>query len=324
MRESDMPDEIITEFKVTYADSRAGRVAVVTMDNGHDYTKPNTFGEGALHSLNAALDELSGQSDVKGLLLTGKQFIFAVGADLNSFEGATPELALEGGRRGHAAFRRIAALPFPTLAAINGACMGGGLEIALHCDYRTLSSAAAALAFPEVFLSILPGWGGTQLTPGLIGGEKALQVIVHNALSNNTVLKPQQAFELGLQHGVVAPSRCSRRSSPARRPSTVQCPPPTGSTTPWPTPGGSPTTRCTAPRARRTWPSTASSTPPGVAISTTATSPRRRRSPSCCRHGRRRPPSTPSTSPSSGCAGSRGSPTRSRGPSASSVSSAPD
>jgi 3-hydroxyacyl-CoA dehydrogenase/enoyl-CoA hydratase/carnithine racemase len=192
-----MAEEIVTEFKVTYADSRGGRIAVVTMDNGHDHTKPNTFGEGALRSLDAALDEVEGQADVKGLLLTGKHFIFAVGADLNSFEGATPELALEGAQRGHAAFRRLADLPFPTLAAINGACMGGGLEIALHCDHRTLSSAAAAIAFPEVFLSILPGWGGTQRTPRLIGGEKALQVIVHNALNNNAVLKPQQAFELG-------------------------------------------------------------------------------------------------------------------------------
>jgi 3-hydroxyacyl-CoA dehydrogenase/enoyl-CoA hydratase/carnithine racemase len=193
-----MADEVVTHFKVTYADSRAGRIAIVTMDNGHDYKKPNTFGEGALRSLHAALDEIEAADDVKGLLLTGKHFIFAVGADLNNFADATTELALEGGRAGHAAFRRIADLPYPTLAAINGACMGGGLEIALHCDYRTLSQAAAALAFPEVFLSILPGWGGTQLTPRLIGGEKALQVIVSNALNNNRVLKPAEAFELGL------------------------------------------------------------------------------------------------------------------------------
>jgi 3-hydroxyacyl-CoA dehydrogenase/enoyl-CoA hydratase/carnithine racemase len=193
-----MADEVVTEFKVTYADSRAGRIAIVTMDNGHDHTRPNTFGEGALASLNRALDEVEGQSDVKGLLLTGKHFIFAVGADLNAFEGATTELAREGGTRGHAAFRRIADLPFPTLAAINGACMGGGLEIALHCDYRTLSEAAAALAFPEVFLSILPGWGGTQVTPRLIGAEHALKAIVHNPLNQNKTMKPAEAFELGL------------------------------------------------------------------------------------------------------------------------------
>jgi len=191
--------ELVTEFKLTFAESpRTGRLAVLTMDNGKDYRKPNTFGEGGLRSLDAALDRLSGESGVKGLLLTGKQFIFAVGADLTAFEGATEELAREGGRRGHEAFGRLRDLPFPTLAAINGACMGGGLEIALHCDVRTLSTAAAVLAFPEVFLSILPAWGGTQLTPRLIGGPRALQVIVGNALENNRTLKPKQAFELGL------------------------------------------------------------------------------------------------------------------------------
>ena len=195
----------VTEFKLTYHESkRAGRLALLTMDNGHDHTKPNTFGAGALRSLDAALTTLEGETDVKGLLLTGKPFIFAVGADLGTFEGADAALARQGGEAGHAVFRRLSALPFPTVAAINGACMGGGLEIALHCDYRTLSDAAAAIAFPEVFLSILPGWGGTQLTPRLIGGPKALQLIVHNALDNNKVLRPRQAFELGLADRLLA------------------------------------------------------------------------------------------------------------------------
>ncbi len=121
-----------------------------------------------------------------------------MGADTSQFQGIAPEQVREGVETGHALFARIQALPFPTLAAINGACMGGGLEIALHCDYRTLSTGAAAIAFPEVFLSILPGWGGTQLTPRLIGGPKALEVIVTNALNQNKMLKPKQAFELGL------------------------------------------------------------------------------------------------------------------------------
>jgi 3-hydroxyacyl-CoA dehydrogenase/enoyl-CoA hydratase/carnithine racemase len=193
-----MADEVITEFKVTYADTRAGRLAVLTMDNGHDHTKPNTFGEGALRSLGAALDEVESQSDVKGLLLTGKHFIFAVGADLNTFsEISSPEEGRLGAEAGHAAFRRIAALPFPTLAAINGACMGGGLEIALHCDYRTMSEAVPVVAFPEVFLSILPGWGGTQLAPRIVGAENALKAIVHNPLNQNKMMRAREAFELG-------------------------------------------------------------------------------------------------------------------------------
>jgi 3-hydroxyacyl-CoA dehydrogenase/enoyl-CoA hydratase/carnithine racemase len=192
-------DDIQTKFKVQYFDSpRAGRLAIVTMDNGHDYTKPNVFGEGALRSLASALEELESADDVKGLLLTGKQFIFAVGADTSQFTGISPELAREGVSMGHELFARIQALPYPTVAAINGACMGGGMEIALHCDARTISSGAQALAFPEVFLSIVPGWAGTQLTPRLIGGAKALEVIVTNALNNNKVLSPKQAFDLGL------------------------------------------------------------------------------------------------------------------------------
>ncbi len=188
----------VTRFKVGYHDSpRAGRLALVTMDNGRDHTRPNTFGAESLASLDAALDELAAQPDVKGLLLTGKPFVFAVGADLGSFTGATAAFAREAAERGHRAFRRLADLPFPTLAAINGACMGGGLEIALHCDARTLSTAAAGIAFPEVFLSIVPAWGGTQLAPRVVGAANALQAIVANALDNNRVMKPAQAFQMG-------------------------------------------------------------------------------------------------------------------------------
>ena len=196
---------MFTQFKVRYFDSaKAGRLAIVTMDNGADHTKPSTFGEEALRSLDEALTQIEGQSDVKGLLLTGKPFIFAVGADLEQAKGtdeATARLAAQGG---HAAFRRLAALPIPTLAAINGATMGGGLEIALHCDYRTISTAAAPIAFPEVFLNILPAWGGTQLTPRLIGASNALTVIVHNAMNNNKVLKAAQVVELGLADRLIA------------------------------------------------------------------------------------------------------------------------
>lgn len=190
--------EVVTDFKLTWFDSPvAGRLAILTMDNGHDYTRPNTFGPGALASLNAAIDQIEAQTDTKGVLLTGKQFIFAVGADLNTFSGATPETTRLGIRFGHEAFARLKNLSVPTVAAINGACMGGGFEIALHCDYRTLSRGAAAIAFPEVFLSIFPAWGGTQLAPVIAGVENALKVIVFNALNQNKMLKPGEAFDMG-------------------------------------------------------------------------------------------------------------------------------
>jgi 3-hydroxyacyl-CoA dehydrogenase/enoyl-CoA hydratase/carnithine racemase len=186
-----------TEFKLTYADRPVGRIAIMTMDNGEDHTKPNVFDGDALASLSAALDELEQHTDLKGLMLTGKPFIFAVGADLRSFNGMDAELAHAAGRMGHGAFARLQGLPFPTLAAINGACMGGGLEIALHCDVRTLSTGAQVVAFPEVFLSIFPAWGGTQLAPRIVGAKNAVETIVVNPLNNNKVMSPKEAFERG-------------------------------------------------------------------------------------------------------------------------------
>ncbi|MDX1620953.1 MAG: 3-hydroxyacyl-CoA dehydrogenase NAD-binding domain-containing protein [Nitriliruptorales bacterium] len=207
-----MADEIFTEFKLQYFDSRVGRLAIITMDNGADHTKPNVFGEKALNSLTETLDELESQDDVKGLLLTGKHFIFAVGADLTEFEGKTEEFARESGEQGHRAFRRIMDLPYPTLAAINGACMGGGLEIALHCDYRTIKATAGPIAFPEVFLSIFPAWGGTQLAPRVVGAKQALEVIVTNALNNNKMMKAPEAFERGFADRMYDPAEFLEKS----------------------------------------------------------------------------------------------------------------
>jgi 3-hydroxyacyl-CoA dehydrogenase/enoyl-CoA hydratase/carnithine racemase len=76
--------------------------------------------------------------------------------------------------------------------------MGGGLELALHCHYRTLAKKAAAIAFPEVFLGLVPGWGGTQLLPQLIGPDAAVKVIIENAMNQNRMLTPKQADELGV------------------------------------------------------------------------------------------------------------------------------
>lgn len=198
MKGGRMAEELITQFKVSYFEHpRAGKIAIMTMDNGADYKKPNTFGAGALASLNEAMDNLD--SDIKGLMLTGKQFIFCVGANLmEAVDIKTKEEAVETGRAGHAAFKRIMDLGVPTLAAINGATMGGGLEIALYCDYRTISTGVTALALPECFLGLVPGWGGTQLVPRLIGPEKALELIVRNPLQNNRMINGKKAFEMGL------------------------------------------------------------------------------------------------------------------------------
>ncbi|MBW2581072.1 MAG: enoyl-CoA hydratase/isomerase family protein, partial [Deltaproteobacteria bacterium] len=191
--------KIVTQFYTHFYNSRVGKIALVTMDNGEDYKKPTTFDEEGLTSLNRALDTIQKEPDVKGFLLTGKHYIFAAGADLTQIPFInTFEQGKAIGQFGHATFKRIMDLPYPTVAAVNGAALGGGLEIALCCDYRTVSKSVTAIAFPECFLGIVPGWGGSTLAPLLIGPEKALELIIFNPLNQNRMIKGFQAFEMGL------------------------------------------------------------------------------------------------------------------------------
>jgi 3-hydroxyacyl-CoA dehydrogenase/enoyl-CoA hydratase/carnithine racemase len=194
-----------TRFELQPVETALGRVALVTMDNGEDWQKPTTFGEAALRSLDDTLGRLETETWV-GMILTGKPFVFAAGADIDEFGEITPERAREGGEAGHALFARIRALPFPTLAAINGAALGGGVEIALHCDYRTIASSVRHFACPEVFLGLVPGWGGTQLVPRLVGAELAVKFIVENPLRQNRMLNAQHAFEQGFADALLDPA----------------------------------------------------------------------------------------------------------------------
>ncbi|MGE5763137.1 MAG: 3-hydroxyacyl-CoA dehydrogenase NAD-binding domain-containing protein [Mycobacterium leprae] len=201
----ELADEVVTKALVQYVDlplsdgRSTGTAALITLDNGFDHTKPSTFGPGGLRALDAALDEVTARTDLAAIAITGKPFIFVVGADLGMMKsGGSREQALEAGRLGHRVFRRLKDSAVPTFAFVNGAAMGGGLEVALHCHYRTLSSGAAALALPECFLGLVPGWGGTQLLPSLIGADNAVTVIVENPLNQNRTLKPAQARELGI------------------------------------------------------------------------------------------------------------------------------
>ncbi|RKT53460.1 3-hydroxyacyl-CoA dehydrogenase NAD-binding domain-containing protein [Saccharothrix australiensis] len=194
------PDEVVTtaRTRLVSVPGLTGRVALITLDNGHDHTRPSTFGPQSLVSLAAAFDEAAAASPV-AIAVTGKPFVFAVGADLAAVEGASSrEQALTIGRLGHDVFRRFTESEVPTFAFVNGAVMGGGLELALSCHYRTLASNAAAIALPEVFLGLFPGWGGTQLLPNLIGPDAAVTVIFENALNQNRMLKPKQALDLGI------------------------------------------------------------------------------------------------------------------------------
>ena len=190
-----MPD---TRFTL----NRAGSVALVTIDNGEDHRVPTTLGRSAFASAVAVMDELE-RGEWSAAVFTGKPFVFCVGADID--ELGRIDDPREGIRAGHGLFTRIRALPFPTVAAINGACLGGGLELALHCTARTISSDVRHVGFPEVALSIIPGWGGTQLLPRLVGPERAARVIVLNPLRQNRLLKAAEAVELGIADALLSP-----------------------------------------------------------------------------------------------------------------------
>jgi 3-hydroxyacyl-CoA dehydrogenase/enoyl-CoA hydratase/carnithine racemase len=193
-----------TEFKLQRIETRIGPIALVTMDNGEDWQKPNMFGEVALRSLEDVLGQLRSR-DWRGLLLTGKPFVFAVGADIGEFGEITPERARLGSQAGHELFGRLRDLPFVTVAAVNGAALGGGVEIALHCDYRTIASSVRHFACPEVFLGLVPGWGGTQLVPQLVGAEQAVTFIVENPLRQNRMLDARRAFDAGFADALLEP-----------------------------------------------------------------------------------------------------------------------
>src|SRR5271165_4176420 len=203
------PGEVVTRALVRDVELPygAGAMALITLDNGHDHTRPNTFGPAGLLSLREALDEVAARNDIAAVGVTGKPFIFAAGADLTgaALISARDE-ALAIARFGHAVFRRLGELGVPSFAFVNGAALGGGLELALHCSYRTISSGVTAVAFPECFLGLLPGWGGTYLLPRLIGPTSALKVIVENPLSQNRMLNGAQAQALGIADAMFEPA----------------------------------------------------------------------------------------------------------------------
>jgi 3-hydroxyacyl-CoA dehydrogenase/enoyl-CoA hydratase/carnithine racemase len=224
--ESALPDEVVTRALVRDVDlgavvpgKGAGVMALITLDNGHDHTKPNTFGVRGLLSLNAALDAIEARvaaGEVTAVGVTGKPFILGAGADLDgaaaalAAAGANPvaarERALGIASLGHAVFRRLGELGVPSFGFINGVALGGGLEVALHCTYRTISSGVAMVALPECFLGLVPGWGGAYLLPRLIGPSAALKVIIENPLAQNKMLRGPEAFGLGIADVMFEPA----------------------------------------------------------------------------------------------------------------------
>ena len=209
------PEEVVTQALVRQVDLSAfgakGVLALITLDNTLDHNRPNTFGPQSLLALDAAITAATALNPA-AIALTGKPFIFAAGADLSALSFITTrEQSLGIGKLGHDVFRRLGESKIPTFAFINGLALGGGLEVGLHCHYRTLASTAFT-ALPEVFLGLVPGWGGATILPKLIGPERAVQVIMLNALNNNTMMKAKDAFKLGVVDAVYEPSDFLERS----------------------------------------------------------------------------------------------------------------
>ncbi|WP_285027845.1 3-hydroxyacyl-CoA dehydrogenase NAD-binding domain-containing protein [Plantibacter sp. ME-Dv--P-122b] len=196
-------DEVVTRSFVKDVTTASGRtIALITLDNGRDHTRPNTLGPVTLLELDGVLDAqrtraMSGEID--GVAITGKPFILAAGADLSKV-GDIPsrEVATKLAQLGHHVFGKLEDLGVPTFVFINGLALGGGLEIGLNANYRTVDASAPAIALPEVFLGLIPGWGGAYLLPNLIGIENALNVVISNPLKNNRMLKAQDALAYGI------------------------------------------------------------------------------------------------------------------------------
>lgn len=143
--------------------------------------KVNILSSNVMQELDRVLDELAGRTSIKALVfISGKEDNFIAGANVNEIKDVTdPKEGAEKARGGQRIFQKINDLPFPVVAAIQGACVGGGLELALACHFRVAKiHPKTKLGFPEVQLGILPGFGGSQRLPRLIGLQKSLPLIL--------------------------------------------------------------------------------------------------------------------------------------------------
>ncbi|MET4581431.1 3-hydroxyacyl-CoA dehydrogenase/enoyl-CoA hydratase/carnithine racemase [Conyzicola nivalis] len=204
-------DEVVTHSFVRDVPISGGKtLALVTLDNGRDHTRPNTLGPVTLLEFAAVLDEQKARAargEIAGLAVTGKPFIFAAGADLSKVSDVPSRaIAKQLAQLGHWSLGKLSELGVPSFVFINGLALGGGVEIPLNADYRTIDRSVPALALPEVFLGMIPGWGGSWLLPNLIGIENALKVVIENPLKNNRMLKGQEAFDLGMADAIFNPA----------------------------------------------------------------------------------------------------------------------
>jgi enoyl-CoA hydratase len=152
----------------------------------------NALSLSVLAELDAGISTLSERTDISALIFTGTNDAFASGANIRELRALTPETARDFARRGQQIMQMIADAPQLTIAAVNGYCMGGGLDLALACDLRC-SSPSAVFAHPGARLGIMTGWGGTQRLPQLIGSARAFEMFL-----TARKVSGAEALEMGL------------------------------------------------------------------------------------------------------------------------------
>lgn len=210
-------DEVITHSYVTDATMPSGKtIALITLDNNRDHKRPNTLGPLTLIEFGEALEaqrKRAAAKEIDGIAVTGKPFFLAAGADLSQVQDlpnrATAALLP---KLGHRVYSLMHDAGVPTFVFINGLTLGGGLEIALNANYRTVNEGAPrAIGLPEVSLGLVPGWGGATLLPNLIGIENALKVIIENPLKQR-MLDAKQVHELGIADAIFPSATFLERS----------------------------------------------------------------------------------------------------------------
>ena len=176
-----------------------GTLVLVTVDNGLDV--PTTLDPRGLAELAAALATLRQRvrfGTVTAVAVTGRPGVFVAGADLTLVSRMrTRDQALDLARAGHAAYGMLADLGVPTFAFVGGVALGGGLELALACDYRTAAADVRAIGLPETGLGLVPGWGGAYRLPRLVGVEAALDVVLTRPAAGRS-LTAAEAARIGL------------------------------------------------------------------------------------------------------------------------------
>ncbi len=166
-------------------EQREGFVTTLTIT----HPPVNAMSVELLDALDEAFSRLAGDEGVRVVVLTGEGMFFSAGADLKSVMSTGPQALVARGRE---VYPRIAAFPKPLIAAVNGLCLGGGLELALCADIR-LCAESAKFGQPEINLGIIPGWGGTQRLPAAIGAQRAAELIY-----SGRQMRAKEAAEAGL------------------------------------------------------------------------------------------------------------------------------